>query len=361
MSPSPSWKSSSPWPRPVFLPGRRAAGHHAIGRVSRQGPGERAGVTLFSRERAAAELTDEGQRLWCAPTRCCRCRGPAAGRRPRARAAEGILRVGSLAPPPRCASCRPAGRYAQRHPGITVRIDEEDDDTVVRWLEERRWRSASWCCPTSARDLARGRGRVPGDAARAPPTGGQAGHPPQRPHGRAFVLSGAGCGDLIQNALARHGARLNILYRFPQLLSLWASSSAAWRCRWQRGFLCLTTTPAWSTARSRPPCPAAWGWPCAPWTSSPAARAFMKVARRCTPRRRPSCGREPRLAQAFVGMRPGVPGCLGSQAAPHPRPSAAAPPLPGGQASPPRHPSPHSAAWNAAFAKPSRGRATILG
>ena len=135
---------------------------------------------------------------------------------------EGILRVGSFGS---TSSLRILpdllARYAQRHPGITVRIDEEDDDTVVRWPEERRVEIGFVVLPDERFET----WPVAEDEflVMLPEHHPLAAKPAIHPSdltGEPFVLSGAGCGDLIQNALARHGARLNILYRFPQLLSL---------------------------------------------------------------------------------------------------------------------------------------------
>lgn len=181
------------------------------------------GVTLFSRERAAAELTDEGQRLLVRAHEMLSLQEALRQDAAHARGLqEGILRVGSFGS---TSSLRILpdllARYAQRHPGITVRIDEEDDDTVVRWLEERRVEIGFVVLPDERFET----WPVAEDEflVMLPEHHPLAAKPAIHPSdltGEPFVLSGAGCGDLIQNALARHGARLNILYRFPQLLSL---------------------------------------------------------------------------------------------------------------------------------------------
>lgn len=196
----------------------QSAVSHAIRALERE-----LGVTLFVRDRAVPELTPAGARLLARAHEIrtlhealIQDAKDAQGLR------EGVLRIASFGS---TSSLRILpdllARFRALHPGIEVYIDEEADDTVVRWLTERRVEIGFVVLPDDRfetlplvqdefvavlpRDhaLARKGSVAPSDLDDLP-----------------FVLPEAGCGELIQSILEQGGARPRILYRFPQLLSI---------------------------------------------------------------------------------------------------------------------------------------------
>lgn len=181
------------------------------------------GVTLFSRERAVPELTPAGARLLARAHEIRTLHEALVQDAKDARGLrEGTLRVGSFG---FTSSLRILpdllARFSARHPGIEVYIDEEDDDTVVRWLMERRVEIGFVVLPDERFETVP---LVEDEFTALLP----AGHPlvaqpavsPADFDGQPFVLTEAGCGEIIQRLLDAAGARPRILYRFPQLLSI---------------------------------------------------------------------------------------------------------------------------------------------
>jgi DNA-binding transcriptional LysR family regulator len=181
------------------------------------------GVTLFLRERAEPELTPAGARLLA---RAHEIRAlhealiqdakDAQGLR------EGVLRIGSFG---FTSSLRILPelllRFREQHPGIEVYVDEDSDDTVVQWLTERRVEIGFVVLPDERFEtvplvedefvvlLPQGHALARKTAVAVPDL-----------TDLPFVLTEAGCGELIRRLLESGGARPRILYRFPQLLSI---------------------------------------------------------------------------------------------------------------------------------------------
>lgn len=181
------------------------------------------GVVLFSRERAVPELTPAGARLLARAHEIRTLHEALVQDAKDARGLrEGTLRVGSFG---FTSSLRilpdVLARFAQRHPGIAVYIDEDSDDVVVRWLMERRVEIGFVVLPDERFEtvpLVEDEFMVllPADH----PLAREPAIEPRALDGLPFVLTEAGCGELIQGMLDAAGARPRILYRFPQLLSI---------------------------------------------------------------------------------------------------------------------------------------------
>ncbi|MCW7537253.1 LysR family transcriptional regulator [Aquabacterium sp. A7-Y] len=196
----------------------QSAVSHALRALERE-----LGVSLFSRDRALPELTAAGRRLLARAHEIRTLHEALVQDAKDARGLrEGVLRIGSFG---FTSSLRILpdllARYRALHPGIEVYIDEAGDETVVRWLTERRVEIGFVVLPDErfetlplvedefvvllpeAHPLAAKRALVPADLDDQP-----------------FILTEAGCAELIQGLLDAGGARPRILYRFPQLLSI---------------------------------------------------------------------------------------------------------------------------------------------
>lgn len=181
------------------------------------------GVTLFSRERALPELTSAGARLLARAHEIRSLHEALVQDAKDARGLrEGVLRVGSFG---FTSSLRILpdllARFATLHPGIEVYIDEDDDETVVRWLMERRVEIGFVVLPDERFEtvpLVEDEFMVLLPSRH--PLAGQPRIAPADLNAQPFVLTEAGCGEMIQHLLDAAGARPRILYRFPQLLSI---------------------------------------------------------------------------------------------------------------------------------------------
>lgn len=181
------------------------------------------GVTLFRRERSAAELTPAGERLLARAHELNHLREALVQDARNARGlSEGVLRIASFGA---TSSLRVLpellSRFARAHPGIQVQIDEDDDATVLRWLEERRVEIGFVTLPDERFEtwpvlqdeylvlLAADHPLAAQDRISAADLLGQ-----------PFVLAGAGCQEVILDGLRSIGAQPDIRYRFSQLLSI---------------------------------------------------------------------------------------------------------------------------------------------
>lgn len=196
----------------------QSAVSHALRALERE-----LGVALFSRERAVPELTPAGARLLARAHEIRTLHEALIQDAKDARGLrEGVLRVGSFGS---TSSLRILpellARFAKRHPGIEVCIDEEDDDTVVRWLMERRVEIGFVVLPDARFEtvpLVEDEFMVLLPATH--PLACKAHIVAADLNDQPFVLTEAGCGELIQRLLEAGKSRPRILYRFPQLLSI---------------------------------------------------------------------------------------------------------------------------------------------
>lgn len=279
----------------------QSAVSHAIRALERE-----LGVPLFVRDRAVPELTPAGARLLARAHEIrtlhealIQDAKDAQGLR------EGVLRIASFGS---TSSLRILpdllARFRQLHPGIEVYIDEEADDTVVRWLTERRVEIGFVVLPDERFEtLPLVQDEFVAVLPEAHPLARKASVTPADLNELPFVLPEAGCGDLIQAILDRAQARPRILYRFPQLLSILGfverglAVSVAAR-------LALPDDPPGVVYRPLSPrVPRRVGLAVRDAAKlSPAARAFMQVARQMYGGRRQAADRAPAMPVGTCAM-----------------------------------------------------------
>ncbi|AKJ31396.1 LysR family transcriptional regulator [Caldimonas brevitalea] len=181
------------------------------------------GVSLFSRDRLQPELTAAGRRLLARAHEIGALHEALIQEAKDARGLnEGVLRIGSFG---FTSSLRILPDllvgFQARHPGIEVYIDEDDDETVVRWLAERRVEIGFVVLPDERFEtLALVEDEFVVLVPEGHPLATQATVSAADLDGQPFVMTEAGCAELIQALLDAAGARPRILYRFPQLLSI---------------------------------------------------------------------------------------------------------------------------------------------
>ncbi|MDT8999995.1 LysR family transcriptional regulator [Paucibacter sp. APW11] len=260
----------------------QSAVSHALRSLERE-----LGVSLFWRDRAAAELTPAGERLLARAHEMNQMREAMLQDACNARGlSEGLLRIASFGA---TSSLRILpellSRFGQEHPGIQVHVDEDDDATVLRWLEERRVEIGFVTLPDERFET----WPVLEDEymvllPSSHPLAAKASLDAADLQGQPFVLAGAGCQDVILGALQSIGAQPDIRYRFSQLLSILgfvrqglAVSMAA--------RMALPDEPEGVVYRPlKPAIPRRVGLAVRdPQRLSPAAAAFMAMARRVYP------------------------------------------------------------------------------
>ncbi|WKB54846.1 LysR family transcriptional regulator [Eleftheria terrae] len=196
----------------------QSAVSHALRALERE-----LGVTLFSRDRAQPELTPAGSRLLARAHEIRTLHEALVQDAKDARGLhEGVLRVGSFG---FTSSLRILPdllvRFRALHPGIEVHIDEDSDDTVVRWLTERRVEIGFVVLPDERFEtLALVEDEFVVLLPEAHPLAAKRAIAVTDLNDQPFVLTEAGCGDLIRSLVEAGGGRPHILYRFPQLLSI---------------------------------------------------------------------------------------------------------------------------------------------
>ncbi|UZD54512.1 LysR family transcriptional regulator [Caldimonas aquatica] len=268
----------------------QSAVSHAIRALERE-----LGVPLFVRDRAVPELTPAGARLLARAHEIrtlhealIQDAKDAQGLR------EGVLRIASFGS---TSSLRILpdllARFRQLHPGIEVYIDEEADDTVVRWLTERRVEIGFVVLPDERFEtLPLVQDEFVVVLPEAHPLARKASVAPADLNDLPFVLPEAGCSDLIQAILDRAQARPRILYRFPQLLSILGFVERGLAVSVAARLALPDDAPGVVYRPLSPRAPRRVGLAVRDAAKlSPAARAFMQVARQMYGGRRQTAGR----------------------------------------------------------------------
>lgn len=196
----------------------QSAVSHAIGALERE-----LGAEIVARGRGGFGLTEFGGQLLIRARAILReheaLQQEAADTRGLKR---GTLRVGSFGP---TSSLRLLPvllcAFRDRYPGITVRIDEEGDDVIDRWLLEGRVEVGFVVLPDERFDTLP---MIEDEFVAILPAGhrlaGRSEVSPQALQDEPFILTEAGGAPLVEPLLARHGAAPPVLYRFPQVMSI---------------------------------------------------------------------------------------------------------------------------------------------
>ncbi len=279
----------------------QSAVSHAIRALERE-----LGVPLFVRDRAVPELTPAGARLLARAHEIrtlhealIQDAKDAQGLR------EGVLRIASFGS---TSSLRILpdllARFRQLHPGIEVYIDEEADDTVVRWLTERRVEIGFVVLPDERFEtLPLVQDEFVVVLPEAHPLARKASVAPADLNDLPFVLPEAGCSDLIQAILDRAQARPRILYRFPQLLSILGFVERGLAVSVAARLALPDDAPGVVYRPLSPRAPRRVGLAVRDAAKlSPAARAFMQVARQMYGGCRQTAGRAPAVPVGTCAM-----------------------------------------------------------
>jgi DNA-binding transcriptional LysR family regulator len=134
----------------------------------------------------------------------------------------GTLRIGSFGPTSTLKILPPLlAAFKQRFPDVQVRIEEESDEIVDQWLLEKRVELGFVVAPDSRFDVK----LLANDefVAILPakhPLAKQKKIPIRAFEGLDFVLTEAGGAPVVEPILKQFNVRPNILYRFPQLISI---------------------------------------------------------------------------------------------------------------------------------------------
>ncbi len=181
------------------------------------------GVILIRRDGAHSPLTDTGSRLLARVNDILQQREALLQDATAERGiARGTLRIASFGS---TSSLRLLPTliedYARLQPHVEVQIEEQDDDTVVRWLLEQRVEIGFVVLPDDRFETVP---LVEDELVALVPSGHRlAGK--RAVHGRdldgePFIRTVAGSGSLIDRFLAEAGAQPKVLYRFEQLTSM---------------------------------------------------------------------------------------------------------------------------------------------
>jgi DNA-binding transcriptional LysR family regulator len=196
----------------------QSAVSHAIKSLERE-----LGVDLLERGKARVELTEIGRQVL---TRAREMLGLAEAMRQEAADARGLkrgsLRIGSFGPTSSL-KLLPAilDAYARAYPDIEVHVEEGDDETVVQWLKERRVDVGFVVLPQERFDtveLAQDQlvALVPRGSALAKRPAVTLESLCEAP----FILSGAGCGPMVEPLFAAARLAPQVRYRVVQVMTM---------------------------------------------------------------------------------------------------------------------------------------------
>ncbi|PTL76079.1 LysR family transcriptional regulator [Vitiosangium sp. GDMCC 1.1324] len=181
------------------------------------------GVDLLERNKASVEVTEIGRQLL---TRAREIIGLAEAMRQEVADARGLkrgsLRIGSFGP---TSSLRllPAilDAYTRAYPDIEVRVDESDDAEVVQWLQERRVDVGFVVLPDERFDTVE---LVEDQMMALVPRGNtlakKSAVPLDSLCDAPFIMSGAGCGPLIEPLFASAQLAPRVRYRVAQVMTM---------------------------------------------------------------------------------------------------------------------------------------------
>jgi len=181
------------------------------------------GVVLVQREGLQSTLSDAGSQLLVRANDILQQREALVQEAATVRGvARGTLRIASFGS---TSSLRllPSllAAYRRAQPQVQVQVEEQDDETVVRWLLEQRAEIGFVTLPDDRFETVRLAedefvAVVPGAHRLAQKRIIQA----RDLEGEPFIRTGAGSGPAVDRILAESGARPNVLYRFEQLSSV---------------------------------------------------------------------------------------------------------------------------------------------
>lgn len=181
------------------------------------------GLTLFQRDGGTSTLTEAGARLLARSNDILQQREALQQEAATARGqARGTLRIASFGS---TSSLRllPAllNAYAHAQPEVEVHVEEQDDATVVRWLLEQRAEIGFVTLPDERFETLP---LVRDEFVAVLPDSHRLAKRRQLQltdlDGEPFIHTGAGSGAAIDRMLADAGARPRLLYRFEQLSSI---------------------------------------------------------------------------------------------------------------------------------------------
>jgi len=181
------------------------------------------GIVLVLRDGARSTPTEAGSRLLARANDILQQREAlvqeAAGARGVARGTLRIASFGSTSSLRLLPSLLAAYRSAQ--PQVEVQVEEQDDETVVRWLLEQRVEIGFVTLPDERFETVRLAedefvAVIPQDHRLAKKRSVH----PRDLDGEPFIRTGAGSGATIDRILAETGAQPKLLYRFEQLSSI---------------------------------------------------------------------------------------------------------------------------------------------
>jgi len=181
------------------------------------------GVTLVHREGVQPSLSDAGSQLLVRANDILQQREALVQEAATVRGvARGTLRIASFGS---TSSLRllPAllAAYRRAQPEVEVQVEEQDDETVIRWLLEQRAEIGFVTLPDDRFETVRLAedefvAVVPSAHRLAQKRVIQA----KDLEGEPFIRTGAGSGPAVDRILAESGARPKVLYRFEQLSSV---------------------------------------------------------------------------------------------------------------------------------------------
>ena len=181
------------------------------------------GVTLVQREGVQSSLSDAGSQLLVRANDILQQREALVQEAATVRGvARGTLRIASFGS---TSSLRllPAllAAYRRAQPEVEVQVEEQDDETVIRWLLEQRAEIGFVTLPDDRFETVRLAedefvAVVPSAHRLAQKRTIQA----KDLEGEPFIRTGAGSGPAVDRILAESGARPKVLYRFEQLSSV---------------------------------------------------------------------------------------------------------------------------------------------
>lgn len=181
------------------------------------------GVALVLRDGAQSTLSDAGSRLLARANDILQQREALRQEAATARGvARGTLRIASFGS---TSSLRllPAllAAYRRAQPQVEVQVEEQDDETVIRWLLEQRAEIGFVTLPDDRFETVR---LAEDEFVAVIPEGHRLAHKrsvhPRDLDGEPFIRTGAGGGPTIDRILAETGAQPKVLYRFEQLSSI---------------------------------------------------------------------------------------------------------------------------------------------
>lgn len=241
------------------------------------------GVSLLFRDRANTELTPVGTQL-LAQAYEIRAAHDALmqGAKDAQGLHSGVLRIGSFGS---SSSLRILPelltRYRAMHPGVEVYVDEENDETVARWLVERRVELGFVVLPDERFEtVPLVEDELMVVMAQGHPLARESAIAPAQLNDADFVLTEAGCGALIMNLFSHGDIRPRIRYRFTQLLSILGFVEQSLAVSVAARLALPDAYPGVVYRPFRPRAPRAVGLAMRDAAKlSPAARAFVELAR----------------------------------------------------------------------------------